>query len=102
MNITFDLVYCGLQAAKEEFLGTLKVKIVRGISLAVRDLLSSDPYVVATLGAQVCNINVVSNRLRFFVFGIYHFITYFLHSTDVVWMSFLNNFWMMSLHRCQI
>lgn len=60
-----------------EFLGTLKVKIVRGISLAVRDLLSSDPYVVATLGAQVYNNNVVSHRLHFFVFGIYNFITYF-------------------------
>lgn len=60
-----------------EFLGTLKVKIVRGISLAVRDLLSSDPYVVATLGAQVYNINVVSHRPHFFVFGICNFITCF-------------------------
>ena len=51
-----------------ECLGTLKVKIVRGISLAVRDLLSSDPYVVATLGAQVYIINAVSHRIRFFVF----------------------------------
>ena len=36
-----------------EFLGMLKVRIVRGINLAVRDLLSSDPYVIAILGGQV-------------------------------------------------
>jgi len=36
-----------------EFLGMLKVRIVRGINLAVRDLLSSDPYVCAILGGQV-------------------------------------------------
>jgi hypothetical protein len=81
-----------------EFLGTLKVKIVRGISLAVRDLLSSDPYVVATLGAQVYIINVVSHRLHFFGFGIYNFITYFYSC----WKTFLNKFWTMSLHRCQV
>jgi hypothetical protein len=31
----------------------LKVRIVRGRNLVVRDLLSSDPYVCATLGTQV-------------------------------------------------
>lgn len=40
-----------------EFLGMLKVRIVRGINLAVRDLLSSDPYVVATLGGQVLYVS---------------------------------------------
>jgi hypothetical protein len=39
-----------------EFLGMLKVRIVRGIGLAVRDLLSSDPYVVVTLGQQVLSL----------------------------------------------
>lgn len=58
-------------------MGTLKVRIVRGTSLAVRDLLSSDPYVVATLGTQVYNINVASDRLHFFVFGLLNFILYF-------------------------
>jgi len=51
-------------AAKVEFLGTLKVKIVRGISLAVRDLLSSDPYVVATLGAQSKQTRVINRNLN--------------------------------------
>lgn len=41
------------QAGNAELLGSLKVRIVRGRNLVVRDLLSSDPYVAATLGAQV-------------------------------------------------
>lgn len=36
-----------------EFIGILKVKVIRGSKLAVRDLISSDPYVVLTLGQQV-------------------------------------------------
>jgi hypothetical protein len=37
-----------------EFIGIIKVKVIRGTKLAVRDILSSDPYVVLTLGQQVC------------------------------------------------
>lgn len=36
-----------------EFVGLLKVKVKRGTSLAVRDVVTSDPYVVVTLGQQV-------------------------------------------------
>lgn len=36
-----------------EFLGVLRVKVIRGTNLAIRDLLTSDPYVVLTLGQQV-------------------------------------------------
>lgn len=36
-----------------EFIGILKVKVLNGINLAVRDMRSSDPYVVLTLGNQV-------------------------------------------------
>lgn len=36
-----------------EFIGVLKVKVVKGTTLAVRDMLSSDPYVVLNLGHQV-------------------------------------------------
>lgn len=36
-----------------EFIGLLKVKVIRGTNLAIRDMLSSDPYVVMTLGQQV-------------------------------------------------
>lgn len=41
------------QEDTREFIGELKVKIVRGINLAVRDLLTSDPYVILNLGRQV-------------------------------------------------
>ncbi|GMP97032.1 hypothetical protein CsSME_00045441 [Camellia sinensis var. sinensis] len=41
------------QEGMVEFIGMLKVKVLKGINLAVRDMLSSDPYVVLTLGQQV-------------------------------------------------
>lgn len=36
-----------------EFMGMLKVKVVNGTNLAIRDMMSSDPYVVLKLGQQV-------------------------------------------------
>lgn len=36
-----------------EFVGLIKVNILRGSNLAIRDVISSDPYVVLTLGHQV-------------------------------------------------
>jgi stromal membrane-associated protein len=36
-----------------EFVGLIKVNIVRGTDLAVRDVMSSDPYVMIHLGHQV-------------------------------------------------
>lgn len=36
-----------------EFIGMLKVKVIKGTDLAVRDIKSSDPYVVLNLGTQV-------------------------------------------------
>jgi hypothetical protein len=41
-----------------EFIGILKVKVIRGTKLAVRDLMSSDPYVVLMLGQQVLQFQV--------------------------------------------
>lgn len=35
-------------------LGLLKIRVRRGINLAVRDTVSSDPYVVISSGTQVC------------------------------------------------
>ncbi|XP_010245698.1 PREDICTED: probable ADP-ribosylation factor GTPase-activating protein AGD13 isoform X1 [Nelumbo nucifera] len=35
-----------------EFIGLLKVKVVKGTNLAIRDMLSSDPYVVLNVGKQ--------------------------------------------------
>jgi stromal membrane-associated protein len=36
-----------------EFVGLIKVNVVKGTNLAVRDVVTSDPYVVLTLGQQV-------------------------------------------------
>lgn len=42
-----------LQEDVDENIGMLRVKIIRGINLAVRDMLTSDPYVILLLGEQV-------------------------------------------------
>lgn len=34
-------------------LGVLKIRVRRGINLAIRDSFCSDPYVVITMGGQV-------------------------------------------------
>lgn len=39
-----------------EFIGMIKVNVVKGTNLAVRDMVTSDPYVMLTLGQQVCFI----------------------------------------------
>ncbi|XP_020875594.1 ADP-ribosylation factor GTPase-activating protein AGD12 isoform X2 [Arabidopsis lyrata subsp. lyrata] len=44
-----------------EFIGLLKVTIKKGTNLAVRDMMSSDPYVVLTLGQQAQSTVVKSN-----------------------------------------
>ena len=36
-----------------EFIGMLKVKVIKGTDLAVRDMMTSDPYVILKLGQQV-------------------------------------------------
>ncbi|XP_027930386.1 ADP-ribosylation factor GTPase-activating protein AGD12-like isoform X2 [Vigna unguiculata] len=35
-----------------EFIGLLKVKVIKGTNLAIRDIKSSDPYVILSLGQQ--------------------------------------------------
>lgn len=47
-----------------EFIGVLKVKIIKGTNLAVRDMLSSDPYVVLNLGQQTVQTAVVKSNLN--------------------------------------
>ncbi|PIA25130.1 hypothetical protein AQUCO_12500029v1 [Aquilegia coerulea] len=57
-----------MQEGMVEFIGLLKVKVIKGTNLAIRDMLSSDPYVVLTLGQQVqtqvirSNLNPVWNE----------------------------------------
>lgn len=36
-----------------EFIGLIKVSVVKGTNLAVRDMMTSDPYVILSLGNQV-------------------------------------------------
>ncbi|XP_056692776.1 ADP-ribosylation factor GTPase-activating protein AGD12 isoform X3 [Spinacia oleracea] len=47
-----------------EFIGVLKVKVAKGTNLAVRDMLSSDPYVVLNLGQQTIQTSVVKSNLN--------------------------------------
>ncbi|XP_062232539.1 probable ADP-ribosylation factor GTPase-activating protein AGD11 isoform X2 [Phragmites australis] len=47
-----------------EFVGLIKVNIVRGIDLAVRDVMSSDPYVMINLGQQSMKTKVIKNTLN--------------------------------------
>lgn len=51
-------------AGMVEFIGILKVKVLSGTNLAVRDMLSSDPYVVLTLGKQRVQTSVVTSNLN--------------------------------------
>ncbi|KAL6542688.1 ADP-ribosylation factor GTPase-activating protein agd12 [Orobanche hederae] len=47
-----------------ETIGTLKVKVLKGTNLAVRDMLSSDPYIILTLGHQQVKTSVVKSNLN--------------------------------------
>ncbi|XVF43604.1 hypothetical protein PTKIN_Ptkin02bG0053000 [Pterospermum kingtungense] len=46
----------------EATLGRLKIRVRRGINLAVRDTISSDPYVVITMGHQKLKTHVVKRN----------------------------------------
>nr|CAD1831448.1 unnamed protein product [Ananas comosus var. bracteatus] len=47
-----------------EFIGILKVKVIKGTNLAIRDMLSSDPYVVLTIGQQKAQTAVIKSNLN--------------------------------------
>uniref|UniRef100_A0A0E0DQX3 C2 domain-containing protein n=1 Tax=Oryza meridionalis TaxID=40149 RepID=A0A0E0DQX3_9ORYZ len=47
-----------------EFVGLIKVDIRRGTNLAVRDVMSSDPYVMLNLGHQTMKTKVIKNTLN--------------------------------------
>lgn len=54
----------------KEIVGLVKVKVVRGTNLAVRDVSSSDPYVVLKLGNQVIvNYLTDQNSLANYIFN---------------------------------
>jgi len=43
----------------ENLLGLLKIHVQRGVNLAIRDVVSSDPYVVIKMGKQVNSLHLV-------------------------------------------
>ncbi|KAL1559558.1 putative ADP-ribosylation factor GTPase-activating protein AGD11 isoform X2 [Salvia divinorum] len=52
------------QAGMVEFVGLIKVNIIRGTNLVVRDMVSSDPYVVLSLGNQSMKTRVIKNNIN--------------------------------------
>ncbi|GAB2289756.1 Protein C2-DOMAIN ABA-RELATED 4 [Dionaea muscipula] len=48
----------------DNLLGLLRVKIVRGINLAVRDVRSSDPYVTVKMGKQKLKTRVIKKDIN--------------------------------------
>jgi hypothetical protein len=53
----------------DHLVGLVKVRVLRGVNLAIRDLCSSDPYVIVRIGRQVCSaplhpsVSLLSRRL---------------------------------------
>ncbi|XP_062000412.1 probable ADP-ribosylation factor GTPase-activating protein AGD11 isoform X2 [Rosa rugosa] len=51
-------------AGMVEFVGLIKVNVVRGTNLVVRDVVTSDPYVILALGHQSVKTRVIKNNLN--------------------------------------
>ncbi|XP_050235242.1 probable ADP-ribosylation factor GTPase-activating protein AGD11 [Mercurialis annua] len=51
-------------AGMVEFVGLIKVNVVKGTNLAVRDVVTSDPYVILSLGHQSVRTRVIKNNLN--------------------------------------
>ncbi|KAK7247249.1 hypothetical protein RIF29_42128 [Crotalaria pallida] len=47
-----------------EFIGMLKVKVIKGTDLAIRDMMTSDPYVILKLGQQTVQTTIVKSNLN--------------------------------------
>ncbi|KAF9666575.1 hypothetical protein SADUNF_Sadunf16G0243100 [Salix dunnii] len=47
-----------------EFMGLLKVKVKKGTNLVIRDMMSSDPYVIVSLGKQTAQTTVMKSNLN--------------------------------------
>uniref|UniRef100_A0A9I9CFJ9 ADP-ribosylation factor GTPase-activating protein AGD12-like n=1 Tax=Cucumis melo TaxID=3656 RepID=A0A9I9CFJ9_CUCME len=52
------------QEGMVEFMGLLKVKVIKGTNLAVRDVKTSDPFVTLTLGQQTAKTTVIKSNLN--------------------------------------
>ncbi|CAI0461846.1 unnamed protein product [Linum tenue] len=51
-------------AGMVEFVGLIKVNVVKGTNLAIRDMVTSDPYVILALGHQSVRTRVIKNNLN--------------------------------------
>ncbi|XP_027356845.1 probable ADP-ribosylation factor GTPase-activating protein AGD11 [Abrus precatorius] len=51
-------------AGMVEFVGLIKVNVVKGTHLAIRDVRTSDPYVILSLGHQSVKTRVIKNNLN--------------------------------------
>ncbi|KAF3448784.1 hypothetical protein FNV43_RR09497 [Rhamnella rubrinervis] len=51
-------------AGMVEFVGLIMVNVVKGTNLAVRDVMTSDPYVILALGHQSVKTRVIKNNLN--------------------------------------
>ncbi|XP_010032309.2 probable ADP-ribosylation factor GTPase-activating protein AGD11 [Eucalyptus grandis] len=51
-------------AGMVEFVGLIKVNVVRGTNLVIRDVMTSDPYVILALGHQSVKTRVIKNNLN--------------------------------------
>ncbi|XP_042450849.1 probable ADP-ribosylation factor GTPase-activating protein AGD11 isoform X1 [Zingiber officinale] len=47
-----------------EFVGLIKVDVIRGTNLAIRDVVTSDPYVILSLGHQSMKTRVIKSNLN--------------------------------------
>lgn len=63
-DVDFDSDGAKLTDGMVELIGILKVKVIKGTNLAVRDMLSSDPYVVLTLGQQRTQTSIIKSNLN--------------------------------------
>ncbi|KAJ0081325.1 hypothetical protein Patl1_11393 [Pistacia atlantica] len=54
----------GMKVGMVEFIGLLKVKVIKGVNLAIRDMMSSDPYVVLSLGQQTTQTTIIKSNLN--------------------------------------
>ncbi|CAI0560218.1 unnamed protein product [Linum tenue] len=53
-----------IEAGMVEFIGLIKVNVVKGTNLAIRDMVTSDPYVILALGHQSVRTRVIKNNLN--------------------------------------
>ena len=69
----------------DHLLGLVRVRVVRGVNLAVRDVRSSDPYVVVKLGKQVPHTKPPTRTKTFIYMYIYQTLGFFSLGRTKYW-----------------